>query len=55
MTEFDSAQEDWASYAEWLEQYFTANDVKDEENMQAILLPVCSPSMAYWWCAAWLH
>ena len=44
VSEFNSAQEDWCSYIEGLEQYFAANDVKDEENMRAILLSVCGPS-----------
>ena len=44
VSEFNSAQEDWRSYAERLEQYFAANDVKDEEKMRAILLSVCGPS-----------
>ena len=44
VSEFNSAQEDWRSYAERLEQYFAANDVKDEEKMWAILLSVCGPS-----------
>ena len=45
VSEFNSAQEDWRhSYAERLEQYFAANDVKDEEKMRVILLSVCGPS-----------
>ena len=44
VSEFNSAQEDWRSYAERLEQYFATNDVKDEEKMQATLLSVCGPS-----------
>ena len=44
VSEFNSAQEDWRSYAERLEQYFAANDVKDEDKMRAILLSVCGPS-----------
>ena len=43
--EFNSAQEDWPSYAERLEQYFAANEIKDEKKMRAILLRVCGPSM----------
>ena len=44
LAEFNSAQEDWPSYAERLDQYFTANDVKDEDKMRAILLSVCGSS-----------
>ena len=42
--EFNSAQEDWPSYADRLEQYFAANEIKDEEKIWAILLSVCGPS-----------
>ena len=38
--EFNSNQEDWASYTERLQQYFTANDVA-EEKQKAILLSAC--------------
>ena len=41
--EFDSAQEDWTSYIERLEQYFAANDIADEKR-RAILLTVSGPS-----------
>ena len=46
VSEFNSAQH-WRSYAERLEQYLAANDVKDEEKMQAILLSICG-SYTYW-------
>ena len=44
--EFDSAREDWVSYTERLEQYFTANDIKaeEEDKRRAILLSVCGAS-----------
>jgi len=35
---FDSQIEDWASYAEQLTEYFTANDVKSADKKGAILL-----------------
>ena len=37
---FNPANEDWVSYTERLEQYFTANDIKAEEadKRRAILL-----------------
>ena len=41
VAEFNSAQVDWPSYTEQLDQYFAANDVKDEGKMRAILLSVC--------------
>ena len=37
LAEFNSAWEDWPSYSEQLDQYFAANNVKDENKMQAIL------------------
>ena len=39
--EFNSTQEDWASYAERLQQYFAANNVEDEDKQKAILLSAC--------------
>ena len=44
LAEFKSVHEDWPSYTERLDQYFAANDVKDEGKMRAILLSVCGPS-----------
>lgn len=41
---FDPSQEDWLSYTEHLQLYFTANDVDSEEKHRAILLSVCGPS-----------
>ena len=41
---FDSRTEDWASYAERLTEYFTANDVKSAEKKRAILLSGVGPS-----------
>ena len=34
----------WLSYAEWLEQYFLANDVQAQEKKRAIFLSVCGAS-----------
>ena len=42
--EFDSTREDWCSYIERLQQYFSANDVTDVTKQRAILLSVCGPS-----------
>ena len=38
--EFNSTQEDWASYTERLQQYFAAKDVA-EDKQKAILLSAC--------------
>jgi len=38
---FEDGREEWASYTERLEQYFTANDIKTAEKKHAILLSVC--------------
>ena len=42
--EFVNSQEDWRSYTERLQQYFTANDVENAEKQRAILLSVCGAS-----------
>ena len=42
--EFDEAKEDWLSYAERMEQYFIANEIK-EEKRRAFLPSVCGPSL----------
>lgn len=42
--EFDSAHEDWLSYTERLEQFFTANDIDDATKQRATLLSVCGAS-----------
>ena len=39
--EFEASREDWASYAERLQQYFAANDVESEGKQRAILLSAC--------------
>ncbi len=39
--EFNPNREDWTSYAERLELYFTANDVVTEKKQQVILLGIC--------------
>ena len=46
MGPFDSSQEDWLSYTERLQQYFTANNIMDEHTAKkrAILLSVCGIS-----------
>ena len=42
--EFQSTQENWLSYTERLEQYFTANDIVGGDKQWAILLSSVSPS-----------
>ena len=39
--EYNADQEEWSVYAERLEHYFIANDVKDASKRRAILLSVC--------------
>ena len=39
--EFKESEESWTQYAERLEQYFVANEIKDEKKQRAILLSVC--------------
>ena len=39
--EYNEDQEEWSVYAERLEHYFTANDIKDASKRRAILLSVC--------------
>ena len=39
--EYDNSKEDWTSYTERLQQYFTANDIEAEPKRRAILLSVC--------------
>ena len=41
ISEFEGAREDWTSYTERLQQYFTANEVTDAGKQRAILLSVC--------------
>ena len=38
---FEPKEEDWTSYTERLQQYFTANDVKNADKQRGILLSVC--------------
>ena len=38
LTEYDHEQEEWGSYIEHLEFFFTANDIRDAEKKKAILL-----------------
>ena len=40
LREFNPAAEDWISYAERLEFYFAANDVKDADKQRAVLFSV---------------
>ena len=39
--EFKESEESWTQYAERLEQYFAANEIKDAKKQRAILLSVC--------------
>ena len=41
LSEYDSGKEDWQSYIERLELYFTASGIDDEEKRKAILLTSC--------------
>ena len=41
--EFNNQLEDWRSYTERLQNYFIANDIKNEAKQHAILLSVCGP------------
>ena len=41
LQEFNPAVEDWISYVERLEFYFTANEVKEGDKQRAILFSVC--------------
>ena len=38
LTEYDPEQEEWGSYTDRLEFFFTANNIKDAEKKKAILL-----------------
>lgn len=39
--EFNRAREDWVSYCERMQQYFTANDIATDDKKRAILLSTC--------------
>ena len=39
--EFKESEESWTQYAERLEQYFVANEIKVEKKQGAILLSIC--------------
>ena len=41
LREFNPAVEDWISYAERLEFYFTANEVQEADKQRAVLFSVC--------------
>ena len=40
---FNNDVEDWTSYSERLEAYFTANDVVDDTKKRSILVSSCGP------------
>ena len=42
-SEFDNGQEDWTSYTERLQQYFSANEIEVGDKQRAILLNCCGP------------
>ena len=44
VTVFEQSKEDWTSYVERLNFYFTANDVADDGKKRAILLSACGAS-----------
>ncbi len=39
--EFDHEPEDWKTYVEHVDLYFTANDITDEGKNRAVLLSIC--------------
>ena len=39
--EFNEDKEEWLSYTERLQEYFTANEVEGEEKKRAVLLSAC--------------
>ena len=41
---FDSTAEDWSSYEERFQLYFTANELKDDNKQRAIFLTTCGPA-----------
>jgi len=44
LSEFDNAKEEWQSYVERMEQYFSTNDVTAAGKKRAILLSACGPA-----------
>ena len=38
---FERDTDDWTAYCERLQQYFVANDIKDDGKKRAVLLSVC--------------
>jgi hypothetical protein len=42
---FDSGQEVWISYTEWLKRYLVAHGIDDDGKRRAVLLSVCGVSM----------
>ena len=42
--EFDNSKEDWKSYIERMQQYYTANDIADPNKQRALLLSSCGAS-----------
>ena len=43
ISEYKSEVEEWPTYAEHLQHYFTANDMTNRDKKRAILLSVCGP------------
>ena len=43
ISEFDNSSEDWISYTERIQQYFSANEIEHMEKQRAILLGCCGP------------
>ena len=43
ISEFDNANEDWTSYTERLQHYFSANEIEADTKQKAILLSCCGP------------
>jgi hypothetical protein len=50
---FDEANEDWSTYCEIVEQYFLANEIKEDKQVPAILSLI--NSKAYGFCEDCVH
>ena len=46
-SEFDNGQEDWTSYTERLQQYFSANEIEAGDKQRVVLLSCCETPQTY--------